>query len=78
MQQIQVLYTRFLGLFPPVLHPIISIILVIVVVYAIIQVLKKDFIYLIVLVILLPASVPVLRSVGQGIIDLIKFLLHMS
>lgn len=78
MQQIQDLYTRFLSLFPSVLHPIISIILVVVIIYAIIQVIKKDFIYLIVLVILLPASIPVLRSVGQGIIDLIKFLLHMG
>jgi len=75
MQQIQGLYTQFLSLFPPVLHPLISVILVIVIVYSLVQVLRRNFIFLIILVILLPASVPLLRSVWQGIVDLIRFLL---
>ena len=76
MQQIQDLYTNFLKLFPQALHPIISILIVVVIVYALAQVIKKDFIYLIVLIVLLPASVPILKSVGQGIVDLLKFFLH--
>jgi hypothetical protein len=78
MDQIQQLYTQFLNLFPPFLHPIISIIVVGVLIYSIVQVIRRDFIYLIILIVLLPASVPVLKSIGQGIIDLIKFLLNMS
>ena len=77
MKQIEQFYTQFLNLFPAFLHPVISIIVVVVVIYAVVQVLKKDFIYLIILVILLPASIPVLKSIGQGIIDLLKFLLKM-
>ena len=76
MQQIQQLYSNFLNLFPPALHPIISIILVIAIVYSLIQVIKKDFIYLIVLIVLLPASVPILKNIGQTILDFIKFLLR--
>jgi len=76
MQQIQQLYTQFLNFFPAVLHPIISIIVVAVIVYSIFQVLRSNFLYLILLVILLPASVPVLQSIWQGILDLLKFLLH--
>jgi hypothetical protein len=78
LQQIEQFYSHFLSLFPPVLHPVISIIVVVVIIYSLIQVVRKDFIYLIVLVILLPASIPVLKSVGQGIVDLLKFLLHMG
>jgi hypothetical protein len=40
-----------------------------------VQALKRNFIYLIVLVVLLPASIPILKGVVEFIIELIKYLL---
>ncbi len=76
MQTIQDLYFQFLSFFPPAIHPLISVALAALLVYAIVQVLKKDWIYIIVLIILLPASIPILKNLGQGMLDLIKFFLH--
>lgn len=75
MQFLQDLYSQFLGYFPNFLHPVISIIVVIFLVYSIVQALKRNFIWLILLVILLPASIPILKNVVDALIGLIKFLL---
>ena len=78
MNEIQILYLEFLGNFPPNLQPIISIGLAVLLVYAIFKVIKKDFIYIIALVVLLPASVPILKSVWTGVVSFIKFLLNIG
>lgn len=74
LEQIQNVYNSFLGNFPPEFHPYISIILGVVLFVSIVQVLRKQFIWLILLVILLPASVPILKGIAQALIDLLKFL----
>ena len=74
--EIQNLYLQFLGNFPANLRPIISIGLAVLIVYSIFKVVKKDWIFLIALIILLPASQPILQSVWQGIVVFIKFLLN--
>lgn len=73
---IQSLYLQFLSNFPVTLRPLISIGVAILIVYSIFKVIKKDWIFLIALVILLPASQPILQSVWQGIVAFIKFLLN--
>ncbi len=78
MNEIQSLYLEFLSNFPENLRPIISIGLAVLLVYAIFKVIKKDFIYIIALVVLLPASVPILRNVWQGVVGFIKFLLNIN
>ena len=78
MNEIQNLYLEFLGNFPENLQPIISIGLAVLVVYAIFKVIKKDFVYIIALVVLLPASVPILKSVWGGVVSFIKFLLNIG
>lgn len=78
MQQIQELYTQFLSIFPASLHPFISIALAIFLVYSIIQVIRKDFIYLIALIVLLPASIPIIKNVAEVLLQFIKYLLHMK
>ena len=75
---IQNLYLEFLKNFPATLQPIISIGVAILIVYAIFKVIKKDWIFLIALVILLPASKPILISAWQGIVVFIKFLLNVK
>jgi len=78
MNEIQNLYIEFLSNFPTNLQPVISIGLAVLLVYAIFKVIKKDFIFLIALVVLLPASVPILKSVWQGVVAFIKFLLKIG
>ena len=74
--EIQSLYLQFLSNFPVNLRPLISIGLAVLIVYSIFKVIKKDWIFLIARVILLPASQPILQSVWQGIVVFIKFLLN--
>ena len=75
MEQIISIYNQFLSFFPQSIQGIVSFALAILIVYAIYKVLKRNFIYLILLVILLPASVPILKSIWNGAVNLVKFLL---
>ena len=72
------LYNQFLNFFPSFMHPIISIIVVIFLVYSIVQAIKSNFIWLIVLIVLLPASIPILKNVFGVLIGFIKYLLGMG
>ena len=76
MDQLQSLYVQFLANFPVNTRPVISIALAIFLVYSIFKVVKKDFIFIIVLLVLLPTSVPMLQNVWQGVVAFIKFLLN--
>lgn len=78
MSEIQNLYLQFLSNFPARLQPIISLGLALLVIYSVFKVIKKDFVYLIALVVLLPASVPILKSVWEGILAFVKFLLNIK
>jgi hypothetical protein len=77
IQQLQQLYTGLLDLFPTFLHPFISIALAILLVVSIVQVLKRNFVYLVVLVVLLPASIPILKNVFDALLGFIKFILRI-
>jgi hypothetical protein len=71
----QKLYTDFLQNFPAPLQPIISLALAALIVYAVIQIIRKDFIYIILLVVLLPASIPILKNIGDTIVQIVRFLI---
>jgi len=75
MAEIQNLYSQFINIFPVGIQPIVSIAMAVFLVYSVVQVVKRNFIYLILLVILLPASVPILKGVWEGILAIIRFLL---
>ncbi len=76
LADIQNLYLEFLNNFPAELRPIISLGVAVLLVYAIFKVVKKDWIYIVVLVVLLPGSVPFLKSIWEGVMTFVKFLLH--
>jgi hypothetical protein len=78
MQQIQSLYLEFLANFPVAIRPIVSIALAVLLVYSIIKVIKKDFIFIIALIVLLPASKSILQNIWEAILGLIKFLLNIK
>lgn len=75
MDQIFNLYNQFLNNFPVSLHPFISFLLGLAIVYAIIKIVQRDFIYIILLIVLLPASLPILKNVLDSLINIIKYLL---
>jgi len=76
LTDIQNLYLQFLSNFPASVQPIVSIAVVVLIVYSIFKVVQKDWIFLIALIVLLPASKPILVSVWQGVVVFIKFLLN--
>ena len=76
--QLESSYQLFLNIFPHPLQPIISVLVGILLVYIVVQAIRKDFIYLILLVVLLPASIPILHNIGQGVVELMKFLFHIK
>ena len=73
---IQNLYLEFLKNFPVSLQPVISVGVAVLLIYSIFKVVKKDWIFIVALVILLPASKPVLQNIWEGVVSLIKFLLN--
>ena len=75
MDQIFSIYNQFLSYFPSNLHGIVSLALAVLIVIGIVKVIKKDFIYLILLIVLLPASIPILKNIWDSLSNIIKFLL---
>jgi len=78
MDQIQKLYLDFLKMFPTFLQPFVSIALAALFIYSVFQTIKRNFIWLILLVIMLPASIPILKGVFQAVVTFAKFLFHSS
>lgn len=75
MDQIFSIYNQFLSYFPANLHGLVSLALAVLIAYGIIKVIRRDFIYIILLVVLLPASVPIIRNIWESLSNIIKFLL---
>ncbi len=75
MNQIYDIYYQFLGYFPSNMQWVVSFALGLLVIYAVYKVIKRNFIFLILLVVLLPASVPIVKGVWAGVVEFIKFLL---
>lgn len=75
MSSLYGIYEQFLSYFPVQFHGWISLGLAILLVLGIYKVLRRQFFYLILLAVLLPASVPILKNVWGQILEIIKFLL---
>jgi hypothetical protein len=72
MAQIFDIYQQFLNFFPGNIHGIVSLILTVIIAY---KTIKRNFVYIILLVVLLPASVPILSNIWESLTGLLKFLL---
>lgn len=75
IQSIYSIYNQFLSYFPDKVHGLVSLALAVLIVVGIYKVLRRQLVYLILLVILLPASVPILRNIWDQILEILKFLL---
>lgn len=74
-QSVYSIYNQFLSYFPEKVHGLVSLGLALLLVFGIYKVLRKQLVYLILLVILLPASAPILKNIWQQLLELLKFLL---
>ena len=72
------IYDQFLNYFPANLHGLISVFLAGLLVLGIYKVLRRQLVWLILLVILLPASGPIVKNVWEQILELLKFLLSQK
>ncbi|OGD62927.1 hypothetical protein A2160_04110 [Candidatus Beckwithbacteria bacterium RBG_13_42_9] len=75
LDQLADLYGQFLSIFPAYLHFWISLVIFIALVLWLVDLVKKHWIWILLLIIFIPASIPLLRQIGKGIIDLLGFLL---
>jgi hypothetical protein len=75
MNEVYEIYNQFIAIFPKGVQWLVSLVLAAFLVLAVYKVLKRNFIYLILLIVLLPASIPILRHVWESLVQLIKFLL---
>ncbi|MBP9686235.1 MAG: hypothetical protein KBD66_00345 [Candidatus Doudnabacteria bacterium] len=78
LEQIFGFYARFLDFFPESLRPYVSILVGVCIVVAIFQVIRREFVWLIVLVVLLPASVPILKELLTVLLQFLRYLFGMD
>ncbi|PIR96895.1 MAG: hypothetical protein COT91_04220 [Candidatus Doudnabacteria bacterium CG10_big_fil_rev_8_21_14_0_10_41_10] len=70
------LYNQFLSYFPESLHGAVSLVMALLLVFAIFQVIKKNFIFIILIVLLLPQAKPILLSVWENAVSILQFLMR--
>lgn len=75
LDQFYSLYYQFLNYFPAAWHGAISLILAILLIYAIFKVIKKNFVFIILIVLLLPQAKPMLTTIWQNVLEILKFLI---
>ncbi len=77
ISRIQDIYSQFLANFPVQYQPVVSVVVGLVIVYAVYRIIKRDFIFIVLLIVLVPTSVPVLKSVWSGLVMLLKYLFNI-
>ena len=75
MESVYSIYAQFLSFFPEKFHGLVSLALAMLLVWGIYKVVRRQFVYIVLLIVLLPASVPILKSVWAQVLELLKFLL---
>ncbi len=68
------IYRQFLNYFPEFLRPFVSFGLGVLFIYSIFQTIKKNLIFFIVLIVLLPAVIPILKDLLATVLGIISFL----
>jgi hypothetical protein len=71
---VQQLYLSLINGLPEGWRGVVSIALAVLIIYAVFKVIKKQFIFLILLVLLLPGSIPILKAAWDSLAAAVKFL----
>lgn len=69
------LYEEFLAAFPVQLHFLISLAIFVVLIVWLYKLVSKNLGWLILLVVFVPASIPLLKQIGQTVLEFLKHLL---
>lgn len=78
LDQLYSLWQQFLTVFPDWMGGIISLVVFVFLIKSLIELVKKSFIWLILLIIFVPASLPLLQEIGLDIIALLQKLLPQA
>ena len=76
VQQLYSIYNQFLSNFPDKYHGWVSVGLAGLLFFGIYKVVRKQLVYLVLLVVLLPASIPILKNIWEQLLEFLKFLLN--
>ncbi len=71
-------YDVFINNFPTQYQTIISLGLLAVIVIGLFQLIKKSLLWLFLLILFVPASIPILSKIGQGILEFLKYIISRS
>lgn len=71
------IFTSFVSAFPHFLQPYVSVLVGIFLIFTVVQIIRRQFVWLIALAILLPSSVAILRSVVEALAGLLRYLFAM-
>ncbi len=74
MQKVFDYYDLFLNKFPHQYHTLISIAILTLFIVLLYNLLKRNFIWILLLVILVPASIPIVSKIYSGILEIIRYL----
>jgi hypothetical protein len=70
------IYDKFLSLFPDGWHTIVSTIVLLAMIMLVLKYWKVGIIGIVLLVIFVPASVPVLKNIGMSVVDVVKHVIN--
>ncbi len=68
------IYRQFLNFFPEFFRPFVSFGLGVLLIYSVFQTIKKNIIFFIVLIVLLPAVIPILKDLLSTVLEIVSFL----
>lgn len=71
-------YNFFINNFPVKYQGIVSLALLAVILITLYQLIRKNIIWIILLVLFVPASIPILSKIGQGILIFLKYIVTKS
>jgi hypothetical protein len=71
-------YDNFIRHFPEQYQGIVSLGLLAVIVISLIQLVRKNILWLALLVLFVPASIPILSKIGQGVILFLKYIVSQN
>lgn len=67
-------YDVFISNFPAQYQTLVSLALLAVIVISLFQLIRKSLVWIVLLVIFVPASIPILSNIGQGILDFLRYI----
>lgn len=71
-------YDTFMTNFPSQYQGIISLGLLAVIVIGLFHLIKKNLLWIFLLILFVPASIPILSKIGQGLLDFLKYMVGKS